>query len=233
MNISKREKTLLIIVFVLALIGGYYMFYLKPCIEDIRSTNTEIETLEMQKSASEQQNAQAENLQAQVNEMGAQLTLYGDSVTHTFDQPAVLSYLSSKLGQYAVVAGIQFDRATTTDIIEQYEITVAMVTTYDQLKQALDTLEESPYLIRISQLTIASAASDTSAEEDTAAEGTEVTATTTEGTIAPDTAAPSAADLKLLAISMKLDFYCLSEPIPEDEIYSFDTPRQYGGDIFY
>jgi hypothetical protein len=32
---------------------------------------------------------------------------------------------------------------------------------------------------------------------------------------------------------MRLDFYCLSEPIPEDEVYSFDTPRQYGGDIFY
>jgi hypothetical protein len=128
------------------------MFYLKPCIEDIRSTNTDIEALELQKSASEQQKTQADNLQAQVDEMGAQLTFYGDSVTHTFDQPAVLSYLSTEIGKYAAVAGLQFERATSTDIIEQYEITVTMITTYDQLKQVLDTLEDSPYLIRISQL---------------------------------------------------------------------------------
>ncbi len=231
MSLSKREKVLLIIVALLALIALYYMFYLKPCIDDINATNSEADTLKLELSALDQTNAHAVDLQAQIDSMDQELTLYGGEITHTLDQPALLVYLSETVGDYATKNGIIFAYDKQIGSVQHYTISIGMVTTYDQLNGLLAAIENSPYLLRVSYLNITLPNNIVIENDGTDTEGssTDTTAETSTQSIIP----ADQSGLKLINVELHLDFYCLSNPIPEDEDYTFDSPHQYGGDIFY
>ncbi len=253
MSISKRERTLLIIVALLALFGAYYLLYLKPCTDDIKELNAEIETKELQVFANNQQKSKATQFQQDIDEINAQLKSYGENAAHQFDQPPVLEYLSKTVNDYGLKNVIAFSRTDQTGAIERYEIAITMITNYDGLKGLLSALEKAPYLLRISALEIDTGGERTLLNTDTAADtdedtnsdtpadaGTDETADTVE-TTGTDTAATDGtqnitvdiASEKQVTVKMTLDFYCLSDEIPADTVYAFDNGRQFGGDIFY
>ena len=235
MSISKRERILIIVVVLLALLGAYYLYYLKPNMDEVSELNSDIENLQLQKSAHDQQTTQAELLKSQIEDMDEQLALYGDSIAHSFDQPPVLVYLSDTINTYASKNLIQFDMTQQTGPIERYVITITMTATYDGLKQVLSALEDSPYLIRISGMSISTDTQITVMGTETDTEETESTDTAAGSDISSDTTNQQVpiSSLKSIAVTLTADFYCLAGEIPEDAAYEFDTDRQYGGDIFY
>ena len=237
MSISKRERVLIFAVIVLAVIGAYYMLYLKPCLDDISALNADVTVLQQEKVAAGQQKAQSEQLLTEISGMDEQLLQYGDSITHTFDQPSVLVYLSDTVGTYATKNTIDFAQTEQTGLIQRYEITVRMVTTYDGLKQVIAAFEDAPYLMRISELSLSTDVEITLINPDETTDtgdGTGTDTGTPDDTVTiPNGTQVDASLLEWIGIEMTLDFYCLSEPLSDDTIYSFDTPRQYGGDIFY
>lgn len=238
MSISKRERMLLIIVALLALFGAYYLLYLKPCTDEIKELNSDIETKELQVFANEQQKNSTEQLQKEIDSMDEQLEEYGDSAAYSFDQPPVLVYLSKTVGDYAVKNSIEFKRTEQTGVVERYEISIEMTGTYDEFKKVLNALEKAPYMIRISGLMIETPLLDTSTQTDTA-ESTDANADNdTDKDTPTDTGtdvqeAMNLSSKKQIIATMTLDYYCLPGEIPPDTEYTFDTARQYGGDIFY
>jgi len=232
MSLSKRERVLLIVVALLAVAALYIMFYFKPFIETYNETQDEIDTLLIEQNTLNQQNAQTENLLTQVNSLDAQLAQYGDGVTHAFDQPAVLVYLSDTVNQYAQKNTITFEYAAQTGTVEQYSIRVTLITTYDGLKQLLAALDDAPYMMRISAMSAFIYEPLTTVAADDALDTTDTTNDPT-GATPPQGGSLAAPDPELISVDLQLNFYCLSNPLPEDADYTFDTPRQYGGDIFY
>lgn len=240
MSISKRERILIIVVVLLALLGAYYLYYLKPSIDEVDILNSDIENLKLQKSAHDQQKAQAEQLKSQIAALDEQLALYGDGISHSFDQPPVLVYLSNLINTHADKNMIQFDTTGQTGPIERYVITVTMTATYDGLRQVLDALEDAPYLIRVSGMSISTEAQTTGTDTGAGAEtgGTDTGTAASPDTL-PDTSPdivspqPSSPSSKGVSVTLTADFYCISGAIPEDSPYEFDTDREYGGDIFY
>ncbi len=238
MSISKRERMLLIIVALLALFGAYYLLYLKPCMDEIKELNSDIETKELQVFANEQQKNNAEKLQQEIDSMDEQLAQYGDSAAYSFDQPPVLVYLSKTVSDHAVKNSIEFKRTEQTGMIERYQINIEMMGTYDEFKKVLKALEKAPYMIRISGLMIETPLLDISIQT-TAGDGTDTNAGNDTG---KDTPTDTGTDVqeamnfslkKQIVATMMLDYYCLPGIIPSDTVYTFDTARQYGGDIFY
>jgi len=238
MSISKRERILIFAVIIIAAIGAYYMLYLKPCLDDISALNADVTVLQQEKDDAALQNAQSAQLLEDIAKMETDLALYGDTITHTFDQPPVLVYLSDTVNTYADKSTIDFERTEQTEeagLIQRYTITVRMVATYDGLKQLIAALEDAPYLMRISELSLSTDIEvPVVNQEETADTGDDAGTDTTASTDTASSETQVDASLyKLIGVEMTLDFYCLSEPLSDDAIYSFDTPRQYGGDIFY
>lgn len=231
MSISKRERILIIVVVLLALLGAYYLYYLKPSMDEVSALNSDIENLQLQKSAHDQQKSQAELLKSQIEGMDEQLALYGDGIAHSLDQPPVLVYLSDMINHHASKNAIQFDIAGQTGPIERYMITITMTATYDGLKRVLSALEDSPYLIRVSGMSVSTDTQIVVVGTDT---GTEETGGT-DAQAGSDTVSEQvpASSSKMVTVTLTADFYCISGAIPEDSPYGFDTDRPYGGDIFY
>jgi Tfp pilus assembly protein PilO len=233
MSISKREKILIIVVVLLALIGAYYLYYLKPCLDDIKELNAEIAGTETQISISETQKKQIEKIEAEIADVDEQLSLFGGSVAQVFDQPPVLVYLSDTVKACgAAKATINFNEPEQIGQIERCTITIMMISTYDQLKRVLDAFANAPYLIRLTQLRVVLSSAQetlggTTGEDETIGDAQTDPATTPE---ADQTVQPAP---QLLNVTITLDFFSLSGDIPEDATYVFDTERQFGGDIFY
>jgi Tfp pilus assembly protein PilO len=155
MNISKREKALIIIVILLALFGAYYLYYLKPNMDNIHTLKAEIENKKIEAAANEQQKARVGQLNAQIADVNEQIALFGDSIAQAFDQPPILVYLSDTVGLYAQKASISFMQPEQVGEIERCTITIAMVSTYDGLKQVLAAFADAPYLLRVTGLSAA------------------------------------------------------------------------------
>lgn len=233
MNISKREKILIFAVVLLALIGGYYLYYLKPCLDEIQTLNADIADKQLQLSASVQEQSQLDQLEAKIADADEQLALFGGSIAQTFDQPPVLVYISETVSTRAQKGAIYFEQPIQIGQIERCAITVTMTVTYAGLKTVLNAFSDAPYLIRVTQLYAEIATSD--AMTDTAMNvagttGTDSTTGTLTGTEPPQ---PTPPVNEVLEVKLVLDFYSLSGEIPEGTTYTFDTTSQYGGDIFY
>jgi|GEM_PF-1924673 hypothetical protein len=244
MSISKRERILLVIVALLALFGAYYLLYLKPCLDEISALNSDNETKVLQVYANGQQITRARQLEEDIAGLDEQLALYGDSTAHSFDQPPVLVYLSDTISDCAADKNtIRFERTGQTGPIERYIVTISMVASYDELKRVIAAFEEAPYMLRISGLTVSTDAqvalidlgggTGTDGSTDTAGDTTGDTPTDADTTQDSETTLVDITSLKEIAVTMTLDFYCLSGEISEDTVYTFDGARQYGGDIFY
>ena len=225
MSISKRERMLIVVVVLLALLGAYYLYYLKPCLDDINELNADIAAKELQLATNEQQKKQLDQIDADIADLDEQLALFGGSVAQTFDQPPVLVYLTDTVRECGAAKGaINFREPEQVGQIERCTIIVAMTATYDGLKKVLDALQDAPYLIRVTQLTVVIPTAQDIAN-----------ATTTDDGSATDPATTQIPEFvpEVLNVTLTLDFFSLSGEIPEDATYAFDTVRQYGGDIFY
>lgn len=238
MSISKRERILLIIVALFALFGAYYLLYLKPCTDEIKELNSNIETKELQVYANEQQKNSAERLQEDIDGMDEQLAQYGDSAAYSFDQPPILVFLSKTIDDNACKNLIGFNRTEQIGMVQRYEIKIVMTGTYASFKQVLSALEKAPYMMRISGLMIDTDVQATPVGTDTQTDTDESAEADTDNGTAPEavTTAPETVNLssnKQIMVTMSLDYYCLPGEIPADTVYTFDTVRQYGGDIFY
>lgn len=226
MTISKREKILILIVVLLALFGAYYLYYLKPCIDDIQSLKLDNESKELQLSADEMQQSQLVLMQSKVDDIDTQLASYGD-FAQAFDQPPVLVYISDTVQAAAQKGSISFMQPEQIGQIARCAITITMSCTYDGLKKILEDFSGAPYLLRVTQLSAVIPVADptsTNAGNDTA-----TNSTNTEGDTASATSVPTPG---VLNITMVLDFYSLAGEIPEDTVYAFNNNDQHDADIF-
>lgn len=235
MSISKREKILIIIVVLLALVGVYYLYYLKPTIEEINTLGDDNQTKELQLSVNEQKEDRIEQLEAENAEIMEQLAQYGDSIAQAFDQPPILVYLSDTLTDANAQKGtITFEYPELIGQIEHCAITIMLVSTYDDLKVVLDQFANAPYLIRVSSMRIEHYVEEVLAEDTGAGDTANGTAEgDTTAAANPETGETAEPLPPLIGTTLILDFYCLAGDIPEGTVYHFDAGSEFGGDIFY
>jgi Tfp pilus assembly protein PilO len=221
MSISKREKVLIIVVVLLALLGVYYLYYLKPCMEKIEDLKVEIASSQAELSTLALQKSQQGTLEEQLAEVDAGLAKYADGSAQAFDQPPILVFLSKTAGDNAIKGAIYFDFPVQVGQIQRCPISITVTCTYDGLRTLLSDLSSAPYLLRVTSI---------SAGLPTEDDGTDETASgdTSESSEPQTPLIPNGLEVKLT-----LDFFCLTGDIPVDTAYEFDTGRQYGGDIFY
>ena len=247
MNITKREKKLIILVVILALFCVYYIYFLSPYLADVESLNKQKSSDQIQLSTQDQLQAEIDQLDLLIASNQADIAKYSEGISTGFDQPAILYYLEQTINQYAQKVMFSFESTSRFGQMEVCPVKVTMVGTYENLKKLLTALADGKYFVKITSLSasqtstieytpfsdetinnngaedIADDTVDDTTAENIAPDNTEDMTGEDTPSDAVDVENPADIDSEItLDITMMLEFYNIQGEIPPDATYSFD-----------
>ncbi len=261
MKVSKRERTLLVVVLMLALISAYYLLFLKPYLTEISELNIQLANNETQAQTYAQLKANVDNIDMEIDQKRAEIDEFSNEISTGFDQPPVLVYLEDTVGEHGQKNMFSFGISEQVGQMIISPVKITMVTTYDGLKGLISDLTDDEYIIKITSIEaiITSPAEEGNVQADTGGtvdgegetgdgetvegETGDGESATTENVIATVTV-PSQEKTdgmimvenseELLRVTLDIEVYGMYGDIPQDKVYDFGGGSySYGGDIFY
>ncbi|HEX3073123.1 MAG TPA: hypothetical protein VHP30_05880 [Ignavibacteriales bacterium] len=217
---------MIIIVLILAVFVVYYMFFLKPNIEELTALNNANDGKRISVSTNEQIQQNIGLIEDKIAEDKQLIAKFGDTVLSQFDQPDALVYLYNVISKYGQKITFNFQEATDTGNIKVNVVTVTLNAKYDGLKSIVKSLNEGDYYVKVTGI---NATSDIPIDEP-AVQTVEGASEAVQPISAP-TAPPVQDDI--LNVTMTLEFYNFGGEIPPDKEYPFSGGASYGGDIFF
>lgn len=230
MKVSKREKTLLLIVLMLAIVCAYYLLFLKPYLTEISDLNIQKTNSETQVQTYTQLKKNVDLINEQIEEKRLEIVEYSNDILIGFDQPPVLVYLEETVGKYAQKNMFVFGTPEFIGQMSTSPVKVTMLTTYDGLKDFIDEITNGEYIINVSSIQTMIASNTQNGVQ------TEESNNDTDNEPPPPENTEVLIDdsNNLLEVTLELKVYSMLGDVPTDKEYEFDNNSySYGGDIFY
>lgn len=219
MTMTKREKVLVSIVLVLGLFCLYFLAYLNPRLNELRTLNLDIENKAVDATNVQMQEQIIAGIDRAITANEEKIAALNTGISAGFDQPALLVYLEKTVNEHATKTSIIFSDFQRVGQFDVCSATIAMTSSYEGLKALLAAFGESPYFIKVVSL---KAELDTERLMEAAAAQTEAA----EGGAVP---VPSVDE----PINVKMDIQIYTQPgAVGAAVYDFADGYQYGGDIF-
>ncbi len=240
MKMTKREKTLIGILIVLVFVCAYWLLFLNPQIKAMAALKTETAEAQTELQNRTLKKIESDQLQKDINEKKEQTEKISAGISHGFDQPAILVYLSKIVENNAVKQTFSFGAIRQIRQMYACPVSILMQSDYKGLKSVLNALSGGEYFVKITglmvQLNNEAAAAENASGEDDAKENAD-SEDNTAGQEEPKTdnappASPSQALSEKLNVTINMEFYSTAEDGPSDAVYAFDSGYQFGGDIF-
>lgn len=217
MTMSKREKVLVSIVLVLGLFCLYFLAYLNPKLNELRTLNIDIENKAVDASNVQMQEQIIAGIERAITANEDKIAALNAGITTGFDQPALLVYLEQTVSEHATKTSLIFPDFQRVGQFDVCFATIVMTSDYEGLKALLAAFGESPYFIKVVSL---------KAELDTERLAKAAAAQETESGSVP---IPSPDE----PLSVRLDIQICTQPgAVGTAVYDFAEGYQYGGDIF-
>ena len=221
MNMTKRERVLVSIVLVLAVICLYYIFFLKPHMDQMRTLNDDISNQELLVSNGQQQLQIINALNKSIAENEEKLSSMNTQIATNMDQPTILVFLNETVNKHAKKVSFSFSEPGQVGQLDVFPVNITMISDYEGIKNTLAAFNDGAYLIKVVSLNItAETPNETVAEPQTDDEqGTQT--------------APQPINIFTdLNVSLSVEFYSQLGGLSEAESHAFAEGYQYGGDIF-
>ncbi len=222
MNMTKRERVLVFLVLVLAVVCLYYIFFLKPHMDQMRSLNDDISSKEMVVSTKQQQLQIINALDKSIAENEEKLSTESTHITVGMDQPAILVYLNETVSQHAQKVSFTFSEGQQAGQLIVYPVGITMVSDYEGIKNTLAALSDGTYLIKVVSLNIAAETKQEPAAETPQDEDDQP----------PSPPLPTSPVITDLNVTLMIEFYSQPGELPDAASHEFAEGYQYGGDIF-
>lgn len=219
MTMTKRERTLVLILLVLIVICAYWLLFLSPYIEDMKVIIAQTEGKQTELYNKSQQQLKYNELLESLSDKQQQVADLSAGITQGYDQPAILVYLEKTVKEHADKQTFSFGETRQTGLMVACPVTVTMRSSYDGLKNVLSSLADGEFFVKVTGIGAQQGAQEEVTTTETAEDGETVSSTTTK---------PS----DKLDISLSLEFYCLAGDIQADKAYPFDSGHDFGGDVF-
>ena len=228
MSISKRERTLVTFVLILAVVCAYYLFFLKPYTEEMNALKMDQSSKEMLVLTYDEQAARLSQIETEITENEALAASYSDTISQGFDQPPMLVYLEETVNAHAEKVMFAFQELRTFGQLEVTPVTATMICSYDGLKALLSALAEEEYFIKVTNLHV---------NYSPIYEDADLGDTGDTGDIGDGTEDETVSQLTVIGynlnVTMDLEIFNLVGNIPSDTEYTFDDDfNEFGGDIF-
>lgn len=219
MKMTKRERSLVIVLIILVFVLAYWMLFLNPHInamDEIAGQKTDAQTQLFEMSLKQ---VQYEELQKQIADKDKQIGDFGKSIPEGYDQPAVIVYLKETIGKNAAKQVFAFAEPGQSGQMLACPVSVTMRCTYEGLKNVLSDLAAGSYYVNVVGLSAKPGEDETVTTTRTNEDGEEVSV----ATVVPS---------DKIDVVLELVFFCLAGDVPADTAYAFDSGYQFGGDIF-
>ena len=114
MTMTKREKTLVWVLFILILICAYWLLYLQPYIDDMNSLKDQISSKQADFDIKAQQQIKNNELIKNLSDDQQQVEKLKAGINHGYDQPAILVYLEETVKAHAKKQTFMFSETRQT-----------------------------------------------------------------------------------------------------------------------
>ncbi len=220
MTMTKREKILVSIVLVMAVVCVYFLFFLKPNMDEFRLLSNDITDKEMMSSTVQQQKQIIASMDKAIEDNEARIKELSGGISTGFDQPAVLVYLEKTVNEHATKVTFTFNDMHQVGQLYVCPVSISMVSGFDGLKALMTAFNDSPYFIKVVAVNV------------TKPELQAIPATEEGDT--GETTVPSSpvADIDEMNITLDIEFYGQPGSVEAGKTYDFAEGYQYGGDIF-
>lgn len=236
MSISKREKTLIVMVLILAVLCVYYIFFLKPYMDDMSELTVQKETKQIQVDTSTQQKRQIEELDRKIAEKKADISSFSQDISQGLDQPPILVYLEKTVNEHAKKMMFSFERVKQVGQMTICPVNITMISSYDGLKKVLSAFSEGKYVIRVTELSAMHSSQYSNQEQPVVYDPATDEEAAANVMTQPEPQSPTI-DIGIdnpIEVTLSIEVFSIAGEIPADKTYEFDSgDLQYGGDIFY
>jgi Tfp pilus assembly protein PilO len=221
MNMTKRERVLVSVVLFLAVICLYYIFLLKPHMDQMRTLNDDISSQELLVSNGQQQLQIINALNKSIAENEEKLSSINTQIAIGMDQPAILVFLNETVNMHAKKVSFTFGEPQQVGQLDVFPVTITMISDYEGIKNTLAAFNDGAYLIKVVSLNISvEAPNEAEAELQTDEEQ------------AVQTAPQPTSIFTNLNATLSVEFYSQLGDLPVGGSHEFAEGYQYGGDIF-
>lgn len=225
MNMTKRERILVSVVLVLAVFCLYYIFFLKPNMDELKTVNSDIESKEELVTSVRQEKQILSSAEETISGNEEKISELSDGISVGFDQPVILVYLEDTVNEYAKKVTFSFSDERQIGQLNVCPAKITMTSSYDGIKSILSDFENGPYFIKVVSLNVMTDAKMES-ETDSASDNPDEQPATTVKTVTADK------DDDLI-VTISVEFYSQLGDLVEASGYGFADGYQYGGDIFH
>ncbi len=223
MTMTKREKILIIIVLIMAVLCVYYIYFFQPNIKELEDLAAERTNKEMSLATNEQMKSSLDLIIMNIADSESQILELGNNISSGFDQPAVLVYLHETIGKRAQKGTFEFEAPTDVGQLKVTRVRATMKCTYEILKSILKSLSEGEYFVKVVELDVSLAIA---VEPDVTSDEVEEQS---ESEVNEDAAAQEG----MLNINLIMEFYNIGSDVPAGRAYPFSNGYTYGGNIFF
>lgn len=154
MKLSKRERFLLIFVFIFALGAVYYFYYLSPFMNGMKEIQKDIQNKQVQLQTLKTQDSALKVLDDQIADLQKQNTGILQKIPAGFNQPELLYFLQQVMGENGKKTSFNFELPVDLVKLDSTKATLSFITDYTKLKKLLTSLKESRLNNRILSLTV-------------------------------------------------------------------------------
>lgn len=226
MTMSKREKVLVIIVLVMIILCLYFLFSLKPNLDELKVLNNDIEDKELQASTMAQQKIIISSIDKALKDNEASKNELDDGLTIGFDQPAALVYLKNTVNEHATKVMFKFDERRQVGQLSIATVQINMNSSFEGLKALLKAFGSGPYIIKVVSVEVTEPGETAETPDVVVVDSEESTAqTTTPSSPVPDSGEKS--------VKLTIEIFTQPGEVAAGQAYEFSNGYQYGGDIFH
>ena len=222
MNVSKREKVLIIIALIFAVFCLYYFFFLQPYSEDMAKLTEQIFEKDSQLSSNQQLVLNNAAVSKIIEENEQTLLELKSNVPQGYDQPRMLVYLEETVTSHATKDKFLFSDVRQSGHLYISPVMVSMYSDYVGLQKILLELAEGEYFVKMTGMTV-SVRSDLQSQVEADQEETPAAD--------EDIVSSEPRSHHFLEVTLYLEFYSLLGERPVDTVYDFGQ-YQYEADIF-
>lgn len=219
MNISKREKVLIVIAMIFAVFCIYYFFFLKPHTETMDELNKKISDCDTNLKSSQQMQASNEMLKKMISDDMEVINKLSSTITKGDDQPPLLVFLEEIVKPHAIKGTFLFGKVQQSGYLYISPVTITLTGDYPGLKKILSAFANEKYFVKVIGLSVSSDITELSPadkDEDTQNEK----------------AGQEEQAVGRLEIKIDIEVYSMAVEIPPGTEYAFAKDHRYGTSIF-
>jgi hypothetical protein len=167
MNLSKRERVLIIGSAIILIIVIFLYYYYFPLKKEIENMETQLQEVLLQVEDGQRKKELVNDLQEELNNLQLAQSESKEYLISSLDEPEIISYISRIIGNQGELKSLSFSGVTDREIYVSGDLGLKFETNYNELKKIIEKFENGEYFTTLNNVRIDKKEKEESSNEET------------------------------------------------------------------